>query len=445
MASPNSAPSRSSALPAAFLWATLVVILVAPSQLAYAVHPKDGPFIGYADLLAAVVCLSALLVALVTRCWSRLVFPPPAAWALVVVAALSAGNALQPRSAVVESVQWALYLIAVYMLFVNVLTDRLRLRYALAALTLATTGVVLWGLAQYLTEADPLQVRAGFSNRNTYSAFLAVTLPLLLAVGLHTRRTGWAIWWLALVALGLLTMLSGPLIWVTLPALAWVAFSRSGLRRWVPLAGLAVSLAAAPFVLPRNYQAAWSELAHPYETQILKVPGGPGEARELSVPIVKKRWLEWQPALRMLSANFPLGVGAGNYQINIGQYYEDLGANPDFPAASLPNVKKSEPDTNNLYLVTAGSMGICGLTALVGLLAHFWRRAGNLWSVAEDHLGRGLAAGLPAALLALVIGNLFTAMFVRGLSLVIVLLFALVESTLRLHQGQPELRQSPGV
>lgn len=438
-------PSPPRALPTAFLWAALAVILVAPSQLAYAVHPKDGPFIGYADLLAAVVCLLALLVVVATRRWSQLVFPPLAAWALVAVAALSAANALQPRSALVETIQWALYLIAVYMLFVNVLTDRLRLRYALVALTVATTGAVLWGLAQYLTETDPLRVRAGFSNRNTYSAFLALVLPLLLAVGLHTRRTGWAVWWLALVALGLVTMLSGPLIWVTLLSLVWVACTATGLRRGVPLAALAVVVAAAPLVLPRNYQAAWNELAYPYETEILKVPGGPGEARELTVPIVKKRWLEWQPALRMLSANFSLGVGAGNYQINIGQYYEDVGANPDFPAASLPNVKKGEPDTNNLYLVTAGSMGICGLTALLGLFAHFWRRATNLWSVAEDDLGRGLAAGLPAALLALVIGNLFTAMFVRGLSLVIVLLFALVEATLRLNQGQRELRQSPGV
>jgi len=99
----------------------------------------------------------------------------------------------------------------------------------------------------------------------------------------------------------------------------------------------------------------------------------------------------------------------------------------------LPDVGKIEPDTNNLYLVTAGATGFCGLLALVGVLGYFLRRSRQLTALARDHLAgdhlsQTLAVGLPAALLALVVGNLFTAMFVRGLSLVIVLLFALAEA-----------------
>lgn len=396
--------------------AVLLVIFLAPSQIAYAVRPTEGPFLGLADGLAGLVCLLALLVVIISGSWSRLTYPPLAVWALVIVAALSVSQAVHPLGAVVETVQSALYLVAAYMLFVNVLRSRRRVQYALGVLTLATTVMVVWGAVQYFQQADPLQVRAGFTNCNTYSAFLALVLPLLLAGALYTRRTGWRLWWIAVVAVGLLTLLSGPLIWVTILALGLVAFSRRGLPHWAVWGALAVFIALMPVVFKRNYQAAVVELLNPYETEIIKLPGGGEGTSEFSRSVVKKRWLEWQPALRMLSDNFILGVGAGNYQANIGQYYGEL-----------PNVRKSQADTNNLYLVVAGSMGFLGLIALVGVFTHFWRRAAILKLLAEDNLERALAAGLPACMFALVVGNLFTAMFVRGIGIVIALLFAFIQ------------------
>lgn len=409
------APEQVSLLPPWLFYATLGIILLSPSQLAYVVHKREGPFIGYVDVLAGLVCLLALGIAAWGRRWRLLAYPPLPASALVVVAALSLSQAAQLRTGVVEVGQLALYLLAVYTLFLNTLTDARRVRLAILALFLGTTVVVGWGLAQYLApsgDSDPLLVRAGFTNRNTYSAYLALMLPLALAAALHTRRLPWRIWCGVLVAAGLLTMLSGPLIWLTVLTLALVALGARGLRRWGALAGLALFVALLFYALPRNYAAAVTELRHPYETEIIHVPVG---GAELTVPVLHKRWLEWQPALVMWSRSPILGVGAGNYQGNIGQHY----------SLGLPNVKKSEPDTNNLYLVTAGSMGFLGLVALLALFGHFWGRARELWSVAEGSLGRALAAGLPVAMLALVLGNLFTAMFVRGLSLIVVLMFVL--------------------
>jgi hypothetical protein len=421
-------PARSP-LPEWLFYAGLAILFLAPSQLAYAVTHKDGPFIGYTDVLAGLICLLALVVVALGNKWRELAYPPIGAWALVVLAVLSASNAVQPVTAAVEIVKFALDFVAVYMLFLNTLTDRRRVRLAVLVLLTSTTLVVAGGAAQYFRQLhgaafDPMAVRAGFTNRNTYSAFLALVLPLALAAALHTRHRLWRVWWALLTAGGLLTMLSGPLIWLTVVTLAWVGLSARSLARWSVLAALAVFVALVMYALPHHRAAAVTELAAPYETNLIHVPQGAGAPQD--VPIVKKRWLEWAPALHLLGDHFVLGVGAGNYQLNIGQYYE-----------GLPNVKKSEPDTNNLYLVIAGSLGFLGLVALFALFGHFWRLSSVLWSYADDNLGRALAAGLPAAMLALGVGNLFTAMLVRGLSLVIVFLFALIEVRARRPVGPP--------
>ncbi len=456
--SADARPRSRSPLPAWAFYAALVVIFLAPSQLAYTRDPKHGPFIGYADVLAGLVCLAAAVAYLLfsgrraqyepasdstgeapeSAERPGLICPPLAVWALVAVSALSLSQANDLKSGLIDTVQWGLYLVAVYMVFVNVLRDRRRLQTALLVLAVSTTLVVGWALAQYLQTPLPdgsgaaelqeaqARVGAGFTNRNTYSAFLALVLPLALAGAVHLRRWGWRVWLAILVAVGLVTMLSGPLVWVTVLALAMVALSGRGATRAVTLVALGAFVGLMLGTLPRNYHAVVTEQLDPYEPVVLKVVWGP-EASKAPPQVIKKRWLEWIPALRMLSAHPALGVGAGNYQANIGQYYEG-GDSGGWATATLPNVKKSEPDTNNLYLVIAGSTGLCGLAALLGVLSHFWRRGRQLRSVSESTLGRVLAGGLPAALLALLLGNLFTAMFVRGLSLVVVLLFALAEA-----------------
>lgn len=425
MTADHAPPTPPRPLPVFFYYAATLLVFLSPSQLAYALDQRHGPFLGYADLLTGVVCFLALLTVVVGHRWRSLTYPPLAAWALLLVGVLSLSRAGELLPGVIDVTQLALYLIAALTLFQSVFTTAPRLQAALLALLAGATLAVVWAGVQYLTllRGDPrlfdaMQVCAGFTNRNTYSAFLALVLPLALAGALHAHRPLWRVGGALLTAGGLLTLLSGPLLWVTLLSLVWVASTGRGLARWTALAGVAVFLALLLTVFPHNRDAALTELGNPYETNLIHVAQGAPTSE--GAPVLKKRWLEWQPALHLLSQNFVLGVGAGNYQANIGQHYSS-----EFSEKALPNFKKSEPDTNNLYLVFAGSMGFLGLIALVALFGHFWRRSSVLWSYADSPLGRTLAAGLPAAVLSLLLGNLFTAMLVRGLSLVVVLVFAL--------------------
>jgi len=97
---------------------------------------------------------------------------------------------------------------------------------------------------------------------------------------------------------------------LTLLALAVVALRLFGAARGITLAALALFVALLFVALPRNYYAAVTEQAYPYETNVHKT--GPGAAE--GKLYVMKRWLEWAPALRELSAHPALGVGVNNYQ-----------------------------------------------------------------------------------------------------------------------------------
>jgi hypothetical protein len=102
----------------------------------------------------------------------------------------------------------------------------------------------------------------------------------------------------------------------------------------------------------------------------------------------------------MIADNPALGVGAGNYQLNIGQ--------PHY-WGYLPNAKKTEPNSNNLYLVLGGTLGLGGLAAFLAMM-------GTHLSLAAARAGdkEALMVGVTGALGALLVANVFTALLVRG-------------------------------
>jgi len=286
--------------------------------------------------------------------------------------------------------------------------------------------VVLWGLYHYFTVTDLAQVRGPFGNRNVYSGFLAMVLPLYFGMALWISNRNLRLWYLGLVALGAFTMVAGLQFW----CLALVLFLLSATRSWRAagycVIATAVFLGLVLSLGPMNYQGLVKDVADPIERdEAFKVIALPGEEPP---PLVKKRWLEWQPALTMLGENFLLGVSVGNYQLNIGQgqYF-----------GAVPNAKKTEPDTNSLYLVIASSMGFMGLVAFVGFLGHFAAAAGRLRRTLTDSWGQGLAAGLTGAVYAIIFVNLFSSLFVRGNSLIWALVFAMVASVDHRYLAHP--------
>lgn len=398
------------------VWPLVVVlVLIAPTQFSYALDPKDGPFILYADVFAALVFGLWALTVILRRRWSELVRPPTAIWALLAVAALSALGATSLKSAAVEIAQIVLYFVAVYALFADVLEGQHRLVVAAKALAIATTVSVAVALVQYFSVDDPMQVRGTFGNRNVYCAYLAMVLPLFYGIAIWTRDTMHRTWFVVLLVVAAFTMLAGPQFWALALVLLAVSALKSLRALGYYLLGAALFVVIVVSGLPMNRDALFREVADPIEHgDVYKMVTPPGQEPP---PLVKKRWLEWQPALSMLSDNILLGVGTGDYQEHIGGYY-----------GFLPNAKKTEPDTNNLYLVLGASMGLVGLVAFMAWMGQIWRWADRSWRHAHDHWAMGLCWGLLGSVYGIVLVNLFSSLFVRGTSLVWALVFAMVVS-----------------
>lgn len=403
--------------PAWSFWAVLVPLALAPGQLAYALDPKHGPFIAYVDVLAAFVVAAWGLWALLTGRLRQLLWPPRQTWALLAVAVVSGIAAESLKAAALEIIQLVLYFVLAYMLFADVLQSERRRRVALLVLLAGTSVAILHGLTQYMAAVEPASVKATFQSRTAYSAFLVMVLPLFYGLLLRSVRLWERLWAGAALIVGALTILSPGLLFVLLLVLAVVTVvwgARGRIWAFVPVAALFGLLTIV--WLPLNRQV-HQELLDPYEQGDIHKLMDADTVLESSQRIVKKRWIEWMPALNMMAENFLLGVGTGNYQLNIGrpEYY-----------GFLPNVKKSEPDTNNLYLVAGSSMGFAGLVALMAFMGYFAWRAVNLWQHTESNEEMVWAAGLYGLALAIPLVNVFSSLFVRGTSLVWALGYALI-------------------
>ena len=203
------------------LWpAVLLLILLAPTQYSYALDPKDGPFILYADLLAALLAGIWLITVLFHRRWRELVMPPAAIWALLVVAVLSAAGAVSLKSAVVEIAQLVLYFVVVFTMFVDMVHGQHRMMLAVKAVMISTSFIIALAVYQYFTTQEPALVRGTFTNRNVYSAFLVMVLPLLYGMALWISDRNQRIWLFGLVVVGAATMLAGPQFWCLVVVLA---------------------------------------------------------------------------------------------------------------------------------------------------------------------------------------------------------------------------------
>jgi hypothetical protein len=138
---------------------------------------------------------------------------------------------------------------------------------------------------------------------------------------------------------------------------------------------------------------------------------------------------EWQAGLNMLEWNFPTGVGIGNYQSNIYEYY-----------FGLPYQEQLKPDSLNGYLVLASTGGWLALAMLMAALACFGRLAFGTARSAPTAARAGLAAGLAGALAGFLAAQVYSSLLVRGTGLVFGLILALI-AALASQKGEEDEAQ----
>jgi O-antigen ligase len=407
-------------------------------------HPLIAVNVSLADLFIGIVLLLWISKVLICKKWKQIKLPEVSILIFVGTGALSFVNAFSIIQWLKELIQLLEYFLLFYVLLINNL-QTIRLATLKSILFVSTSIILAMGLIQHtFLHGDPYFVRGFFENRNILGTFLCMVIPLVYIELLSSGKRIQKIWMGALLFCSYLVLLSGSAalsILISLLILSWSYSKKVFVRFLVISLSLAVSY---PFIMPSKNIRSMKEFASIYEqgsisenyyrrltllgdldkTILIKKDIGNNcllitSEKFLSVKMpeirkgerykdmegekhIKNRYLEIQASLNLVSKNTLLGVGLGNYQDNIGTCYNDL-----------PKVNTAEPNQHNGYLIIASTTGLFGLSALLGL---FFFMLGNAWkrsrSSREDQYWH---LGLMGSILACMIENLFSYLFVATL------------------------------
>ena len=124
---------------------------------------------------------------------------------------------------------------------------------------------------------------------------------------------------------------------------------------------------------------------------------------------IKNRYLEMQAAINLISEHPLLGVGAGNFQKDIGSYYKEL-----------PKVNTAEPGQNNGYLVIGTTLGI------IGLVSFIWLFLSMPLGIIRSNLQETFQIALLGSVIAGLFENFFVYLFTINLMVPVVFIFYLL-------------------
>jgi len=230
----------------------ILLILVMGSQLGLALPMGKARLpITIADAVLA-LALVGVALQLLSRRGRGLRLPPVQAFVLVAIACVAATRSASRLEAAKEALQLAEYVLVAYFVFTNI-AEMSHLKPFFLAFAAATGLTVLWALWHYLRCESPLDVRAGFLNRNALGAFLALSLPVLYGLALHIPSLLARVALLAIVAVGLMVNLSGGAVLVTLLVLGFLSAVRGERVLLLYAAALGIVALVAPWLLPRPH------------------------------------------------------------------------------------------------------------------------------------------------------------------------------------------------
>lgn len=394
-----------------------LILLTAPTQYSFDIGKAHltiadpliwlGGLLFFISVLAEILFAKAAGLSLGQRLLTTLkdLLPLPENIVFIVLVAISFFKAESRFEVAKELVQIIEYVAVAFVLFAKVkLNEGLLKKFGMLFLILVS-AVVSLALWQYLDKSLPVMaVKSSFGNRNTYGGFLAIALPLVLAITLQIKNVGFKLWGLAILITGTVTLLSGGAALGLLFSCSLISIfnSRRAFAVW-----LAIIFITGGFILPKLPRDNIAVLKNS-----ISIYDENGQA--------EPRYIEWQASVQMWKEDPLLGVGLGNYQSQIGMNYGFL-AIKEGP---------KEPDHNNLFLVFASTTGLLGLIGLLGMLA-CWSHRGTmvLWGCKTDErlvvYRKILAMGAIGAIAGFCIASIWTALLVRGIFLMLVTIVGL--------------------
>ena len=375
----------------------IAILVTAPTQFSIEIARKT--YISIVDPLIWITCLFMGIQYLQARRLPPLKVPLCTILFLG-IAALSILRSPARLPALKDLFQYTEYFVVAFLLLSSAMADATARRRYVALYLAAAAAVVAVGLVHYLQPSvEAFKVRGTFGNRNVLGGFLTLALPVMFGLALFGKGPMLRASLLLTVALGCVVTLSGGTMVGLILAFALMSMLKSQRAFLIVAAVFIVSFAVLAPRLPRH------------NTEIL--------AQSVSLfdadGQMSTRYPEWQAAAEMAKDNPLTGVGIGSYQTSVREYY---GTIPDRAVAS-------EPDSQNLYLVLASTIGLPGLACFVGMLLIFFCKAAGAFVRLPEGFEKGLALGVLGSLVAFAINCIWSPLLVRGIGVPLAAVFSL--------------------
>ncbi len=430
-----------------------LIVLLIPLSFYMAIYDKSGGKflsmrIAISDLLTFVALFLIVLKIIVSKERSSFIFPGRTIFMFIIAIALSITKAASISQYVKELAQLLLSFYFFYIVLLNGQSSRQDSWRLINLLIISAGCTIPVALYQYYIAGQlPYYVRSTFPNRNIYSLFLAVVLPLTISSFFQSQHIIKKAGWLLFTATGLLSILAVGHLFAACSGILITAFlmgKKTGIKT---LVSLVFFMTIWLFLAPNRIHSEFREFISIYEQkdigQRVRQIWGYNTASssgacfqmylnenklifstDLMLPktvtnqptsidkqlpnqnkkLIKQYYAEWVAAIRLLLKNPLTGCGVGNYQENIGSYYNDLQKN-----------NTSEPNFINGYLVMAASSGFLGLLTLVYMLFDAGNRLNKTIHYSSNLKITLMFKGLAGSFMAIIIGNLFTPIFTAQL------------------------------
>lgn len=433
-----------------------LVILIGLFPADDLVHPIISVQISLAEILILIVFGLFFLKVLLEKSWRQLKWPPIAILLYLSVILLSSLNATSNLSIIKEFLQNALYFFLFYIVLINRPNPDIFLRKARIILVVLTCLSILVACYQTFIEGgSPYLIRGLFVNRNLFGGFLVLTLPLIFIQALHTHKIWLKVFYWIVMLLAFAVIYAPFAViaaFIALFCVAWFHLSRN--FKYILLLFLPIILS---LIFSSQYRQEWKNALSVYEQGsvglnynrvqrlLYDLPKNTWLQKNMDDKVlliedelfmssvepqtrleddqythlkdrenIKQRYLEWYATLNMVSEQPVIGFGAGQYQDFVGSKY-----------GTLIKVNTMEPNCDNSYLVTASTLGILGLSALLWILFYHFMNALKMIKTGENEQRKIQGLWIVGSFIGIGIYGFFSSFLVVGIMPFLVLLLSI--------------------
>lgn len=428
------------------------IALTSPEDIG---HPLIAVNLSLADIFIGVLIILWSIKVLIYKEWKTIKLPPVLFMFFVGVGILSFVNAFSISQWAKEVLQIIEYFILFYILLINNLKTT-KIHFIKNALLVSTSIIVIIALIQYLVlKGDLYFVRGLFENRNVLGTFFCISLPFFYVELIFSKNILRKIWMFITIIISIVVTTSGSAIasvFISLFVVSWLLSKKALIKYCLSIIFIGIFCV---LILPEkniesiknsisiyekgniseNYYRRLAILenrdkitlfrkefkenfiyvftANYLDVKLPDIQKGNKYKEMNSQKNIKNRYLEMQASLNMLSKNTLFGVGMGNFQSNIGVYYNEI-----------PKINTAEPNQNNGYLVTASTMGIFGLTVFIWIIFSLIKNNYSNFRTAKSE-NRGIYLSLLGSLVACAVENFFSVLLTSAIILPFIFLLFL--------------------